>query len=41
MMLNSKKKLNSLVGYFFGIIHDCRKEFYDREYTLGKMKDIK
>ena len=20
-----KKKLNSLVGYFFGIIHDCRK----------------
>ena len=36
-----KKKLNSLVGYFFGIIHDCRKEFYDREYTLRENERYK
>ena len=36
-----KKKANSLIGYFFGIIHDCRKELYDREYTLRENERYK
>ena len=36
-----KKKLNSLVGYFFGIIHDSRKELYDREYILRENERYK
>jgi len=36
-----RKKVDSLIGYFFGIIHDCRKELYDREYTLRENERYK
>ena len=40
MMLNSKK-IKQFSWIFFGIIHDCRKEFYDREYTLRENERYK
>ena len=36
-----RKKVDCLIGYFFGIIHDCRKELYDREYTLRENERYK